>query len=67
MDVEDAWVGAGSIGDVNVELNVVLGMLLDLDGLQGEAGGRLRIELLPLRRRICGEGEEKSEALHVVA
>lgn len=56
VDVEDAGPGACGVWDVNVELDGVLRVFGDLQGLEGEAGGGLRVELFPLGAVFGGGG-----------
>ena len=71
VDVEDAGVGAGFVGDVNEELDGVFGVGGDVEGFEGEAGGGGGFDQLEFRgldglsRGGKGEGEEADEeAVH---
>ena len=71
MNVEDAGVGAGFIGDVDEELDGVFRVGGDVEGFEGEAGGGGGFDELEfggldgLRRGGEGEGaEEDEEAVH---
>ena len=71
VDVEDAGVGAGFVGNVDEELDGVFRVGGDVEGFEGEAGGGGGFDELEfggldgLRRGGEGEGaEEDEEAVH---
>lgn len=56
VDVQDAGPGAGGVRHIDVELHGVVRVFGDLQGLQGEPGRGLRVELFPLRAVFAGGG-----------